>query len=1114
MLATNIDEIQEIDNSSLSLRDKYIQLKRILERNCKDITTGESLQFPSLFSRLVFISQKYKLPKFLEWRLQNIRIKTNFLLRNENNLISPYQYRQAKETLEAFLLFLQDGTCELPTEEEKPSPAEIPLDRIRVQVVELNKEKEIIVCQSDILPENVLNVKYNVSAINDIFNETIEQLWIGAQLNLIDIKIDEKGRYIPGMIVLEPDYLIDASAMAECFQSYSSSYLHYFRRKFEPTANTHYILLGNLANFFLDELIYAEDAANLTFEESFRKSFRLMPFEYSSCPEIQDNIAFRDFMAKARKQFENIRRVVLNDMPANGFNISDCTLEPSFFCEKYGFQGRLDLLQLSDSETGIDRIIELKSGKPPYPPEDVTKIATNHETQTAIYRLMVQSVFNKDPRHIYPTILYSSADNPGENLRFAAAYRRLEKEIINARNRIIATEHDLYVGNVASVEQIFHKLFDLDSYGQVPQFFSDKINELRKILDKATEPEKAYFFRYVNFISRELYLQKTGDEGYDPAMSVSALWNTTFGERRDALELIANLEIENIDDSGRDMTIRFRRDDSGDCVNFREGEICILYPKQSDKDSILTNQILKGTIVEISATHVLLRFRYKQRNHRIFDRYRYWTVEHDKLDHTYNAMFKSLFAFLSAPADKKELLLGLREPVSTDKYPTKDNLTKEEKQKNVIEKALAAEDYFLIVGPPGTGKTSIFARQLIERFYAGENVNILVMAYTNRAVDELCASISQAFCEDETICDKYIRIGSELSCGEAYRRRLLQNISHNANSRKELLETIGSTRIFVGTLASITGKPELLGLKKFDVAIIDEASQILEPQIIGLLPLFDKFIMIGDHKQLSTITLQNENKSKVSEERLNAIELYDCRESLFERLFRIASKKEWTHTYDTLTYHGRMHEDIALLVNTPFYDNILKVATDRQSAPLRYESFDDSDKFQSLIATRRVAFIPVRTIDDSNLSNKVNSAEADIVVSLSKSLLDLHKRNGINFDTSRALGIITPYRNQIALIRHKLEETEIPEFKNIMVDTVERYQGSQRDVIILSFCFNRPYQLGYFSNMNQEGTVDRKLNVALTRAREQLFLVGNDHILNLNPIYREILRTGQKKMKN
>jgi DNA replication ATP-dependent helicase Dna2 len=571
------------------------------------------------------------------------------------------------------------------------------------------------------------------------------------------------------------------------------------------------------------------------------------------------------------------------------------------------------------------------------------------------------------------------------------------------------------------------------------------------------------------------------------------------------LELITNLEIEDIDDSGRDMLIRFHRDDSGDCVNFREGEICILYPRQNEDDSILTNQILKGTVVEISATRIVLRFRYKQKNHNFFARYRYWAVEHDKLDHTYNGMFKSLFAFLSAPACKKELLLGIREPASTMEYvPEGRDLTKEEKQKSVMEKALAAEDYFLIVGPPGTGKTSVFARQLIERFYADDNVDILVMAYTNRAVDELCACICRAFGGDENICDKYIRVGSELSCGEAYRHRLLQNISYNSNSRKELLTTINKTRIFVGTLASITGKPELFDLKKFNIAIIDEASQILEPQIVGLLPLFDKFIMIGDHKQLSTITLQDKNKSKVTDDRLNSIELYDCRESLFERLFRVACKQGWSGIYDTLAYHGRMHEDIASLVNAPFYDNMLKTATDRQNKPLAFSSYDETDKFQSLIATQRIAFIPVPSADDSNLSDKVNTTEADTVVLLAKALIKVYEANDMDFDPVKTLGIITPYRNQIALIKHKLEGTGIPELKNVMVDTVERYQGSQRDVIIFSFCFNKPYQLRYFNNMNLEGTVDRKLNVALTRAREQLFLIGNDRILKQNPIYRDI----------
>ncbi|MDR1882391.1 MAG: AAA family ATPase [Prevotella sp.] len=1104
-----ISEIDQIDQSGLSPRNKYICLKRVLERSCKDITANRSLQFSSLFSRLVFIGQKYELPKSLEWQLQDMRIKASCLLQNEENPVSPAMYRQAKEALENFLSYIRGekqgfGYVEDSVFEYVSVPRDLP-NKIRVQVLEIDTGNETLVCQSESLAGRTLKVKYNVSSVNSIFNETIGRLWIGAQLNLIDTKTDGSGYCIPGMLVLEPDYLIDASAIAECFQSYGSSYLHYFRRKFEPNANRHYILLGNLANFFLDELIYTEDADSLTFGEVFMKSFRSMPFEYTSCKDISDDAAFREFMEKAGSQFDNIKRVVLNDMPANGFNAASCTLEPSFFCEKYGFQGRIDLLQLSNDETGIDRIIELKSGKPPYPREDATRIAPNHEIQTAVYRLMVQSVFGKDARHIYPTILYSSAENAGENIRFAAIYRQLEKEIVNVRNLIVATEHDLYIGDTQSVEKIFRSLFNPDNYGRVPRFFVDKLGETEKTVNKATPLERAYFYRYISFITRELYQQKTGDEGYNTSMSVSALWNTSFEERRDALDLIAGLEIEGVDDNGRDMTIRFRRDNSGDCVNFREGEICILYPRQNNNDSVLTNQILKGTVVELSSRLVVLRFRYKQRNRDIFSRYKYWAVEHDKLDHSYNAMYKSLFAFLSAPTDKKDLLLGLREPVSSAQHQPDTDATKEEKQANIINKALSAKDYFLIVGPPGTGKTSIFARQLIERFYACENTNILVMAYTNRAVDELCASICQAFGESEAGCDKYIRIGSELSCGEGYRHRLLQNISHQAKNRKELLQAIDGSRVFVGTLASVTGKTELFDLKKFNIAIIDEASQILEPQIAGFLPLFDRFIMIGDHKQLSTITLQDENKSKTEDAALNDIELYDCRESLFERLFRMCRKHGWTHAYDTLTYHGRMHEDIASLVNTDFYDNMLKTATERQRSPLGYLRYDKSDKLQSLIATRRTAFIPVREADYTNNSDKLNKDEADVVVSLIKTIQEIYRLNSLNFDVRKTIGVITPYRNQIALIKHKLEKTGIPELSEIMVDTVERYQGSQRDVIILSFCFNKPYQLSSFSNMNREGVVDRKLNVSLTRAREQLFMIGNDHILDQNPIYRKIV---------
>jgi DNA replication ATP-dependent helicase Dna2 len=1103
LLSDYLAEIQELDQSGLSIRNKYILLKRILERSCKGITESESLQFPSLFSRLVFIAQKYGLPKQLEWQLQNLRIKAAFLNKDEQNIVSSTQYDRARKSVRDFLRFIESGTGHIASEDISviEDIQSTYFDKLRVQVVSINKDENIFICKSDIFIGQPVKVRYNVPSINDFFTETIENLWLGAQLNLIEAKKDEQGNYIPRLFVFEPDYLIDASAMAECFQSYGCSYLHYFRRKFEPAVSSPHILLGNLANFFLDELVYAKDAESVIFQNVFMKSFRSMPFEYASCEEIRDNAAFKEFMQKAESQFENIRRVVLYDMTANGFDLENCILEPSFICEKYGFQGRLDLFQPGED---ADRIIELKSGKPPYPREDVTKIAPNHEVQTAIYRMMIQTVYGKDSRQIYPSILYSSAENAGENLRYVATYKQLEKEIINERNKIIATEYSLYNGDISVVEVFFNKLLDPDSYGRIPQFFEDKLKSLKKVLDKASGLEKQYFFRFVSFVSRELYLQKLGDEGYSSSMSIAALWNTDFEERREALELVSELEIEEIDDSGRDMIIRFRRQDKDECVNFREGEICILYPRQGGGDTVLTNQILKGTIVDVSTDSIILRFRYKQRNRNFFDKYRLWTVEHDKLDHAYTAMLKGSFTFLSCADEKKKLLLGLTASRSSYIEIPYDELSKQQKEEKVIDKAIQAEDYFLIVGPPGTGKTSIFARKLIERFYTEEDSNILVIAYTNRAVDELCSAVCAAFGEDETICDKYIRIGSELSCDKPYRDRLLQSISSKAKSRKELLNTIVNTRIFVGTLASVTGKPEIFNLKRFNVAIIDEASQILEPQIIGMLPQFDKFIMIGDHKQLSTITLQNEYKSKVNNDLLKNIYLYDCRESLFERLFHLCKQKGWHSAYETLTYHGRMHEDISNLINARFYENQLIPATSRQKETLAFPYINTENQIQTLIANKRIGFIPVKKALTGGLSDKTNEEEADIVVTLARNILDIYKSNEREF-TASTLGIITPYRNQIALIKHKLEETGVPELKNIMIDTVERYQGSQRDIIIISFCFNKPYQLRYFTNMNREGTVDRKLNVALTRAREQLFLIGNPIILNQNSIYKDLL---------
>jgi len=1095
-----IAETKDITAAPYDVKKKLHELKRILEQLCRELTKEESMQFPNLFSRLVFIAQKHRLPKQLEWRLQHFRVRESVLRKNSTRQITNREYRDAERTLFDLFHFLQTGSTNMDQAADTDEMTGFSSGRIRVYVLKTEPENNQLLCVAENNPRSEIIVKYDISLDDNTAVDSVEAFWEGAQLNLIDCDVDKNGYFIPKHIVLEPDYLIDASAIAECFQEYAVSPLHYFRNKLEEKENRSYLLLGNLANFFLDELVYAEDPDDVSFDDVFLRSFKQSPFEYTSCDDLRSDHDFREFMQKAGSQFEHIRRVIRDDFPKRGIDVHYCTLEPSFFSEKFGFQGRLDLLHMHPNDRDA-KIVELKSGKLPFPSHDSGKIALNHEVQTAVYRMMVESVFGKDARHVDAAILYSAGNEPGENLRFAAVYRELEKKIIHVRNQIVAIEHAVIHGDNNQVDRLFGALFEsVDASQRLPDFYLQKIELIRTVLSQCSDLEKAWLYRYIRFISRELYLQKTGDVEYETPTGLASLWNSDFTERASSLDVLFNLTILDIDDSGNERTIIFSRSETDhDIVNFREGEICIVYPRNDENDTVLNRQILKGTIVQITKERVEVSFRYKQKNRRYFDDHPLWAIEHDTLDTSYNSMFKSIFSFLKASKQKRDLLLGLTPPGMAVPSGKEESAYPEV----IIRQALKAEDYFLIVGPPGTGKTSIFARRLIEEYYNQPDTNILVLAYTNRAVDELCDAINAAFGCSDGSCETFIRVGTELSCAAQYRHRLLQRISEKAKNRESLRSEIRQTRIYVSTLASITGRMELFSLKHFHVAIIDEASQILEPQIIGLLPRFDKFILIGDHNQLSTIVLQKPFISEIREPLLEAAGMTDCRDSLFERLLRRCKTQGWHHGYTQLTKQGRMHNEIAAFPAAWFYTDGLFPAHDWQMKGWNLVC-DGDHVIDRCVATQRTTFFSTEKINLPTPFNKINETEAEVIVHLMRSLHKVYEENSIPFDP-RTIGIIAPYRNQIALIKHKLSELDMPDMDKVMIDTVERFQGSQRDVIILSFCINQPHQMNFLCNLNHDGTVDRKLNVAITRARRQLFLIGNARILREHPVYATLL---------
>jgi len=428
------------------------------------------------------------------------------------------------------------------------------------------------------------------------------------------------------------------------------------------------------------------------------------------------------------------------------------------------------------------------------------------------------------------------------------------------------------------------------------------------------------------------------------------------------------------------------------------------------------------------------------------------------------------------------------------------NPTLNEEQNRIINKALDAQDYFLLVGPPGTGKTSLILRNLTLELHKNPATTILLLAYTNRAVDEICEAIEEV---------DFLRIGSEYSTAEKHRPKLLDKNIEQLKSRKELKDLLEKTRVFVATVAAVTNKPEIFELKKFTVAIIDEASQILEPQIIGILPLVEKFVMIGDHKQLPAIVLQNKYKSQVKEQELQAIGLYNRSNSLFERLYTLCQKNVWTWAYDTLTYQGRMHIELADFPNEFFYEGVLKPARPAQTIPLEVSS-TTSNTVEQLVLHRRLSFIATQPVLDDK-SDKINTHEALLTAKLVEEIIKLYHREGKPFFADKTVGIITPYRNQIAHIRNYLQTQGIENYEKITVDTVERYQGSQRDIIIISFCINKFYQLKNLVSLTDDGLVDRKLNVALTRAREQMILLGNLDLLQKDVVYGALITYCREK---
>lgn len=1083
------------------LARRYRQLREALERVMRQQMMGTGLQATDLAARINYVATQFALDGREQNQLHTFRLTSNDILNHRKEPSEQEFLRDLRAVAYAYRkIFHEDIPPKLytllPKQETTPAvkrEKETRIRRIRV-CFDYADESYLYVRPIDVLEEEPVKVNYNKPGVNEEFKDTVDELWRYAQLNLLDVTVDDNGVYTPSFIVLEPDYLLDISSLAECYKDYGSHPANYFLSRLVPIENARPLLLGNIANLFLDEWIYAGEKEP-DYTECMKKAFRQYPIELAACEELRNPQKEKEFAQDCRMHFEHIRETVQKTFLQPGYNLdkNDAVLEPSYICEALGIQGRLDYMQRDMSS-----FIEMKSGKADeYAMQGRLEPKENNRVQMLLYMAVLEYSMGQERRSMHPYLLYTRYPL----LYPARASWAQVRRIINLRNCIVASEYGVQLHNHPSFTQRLLAQINPSVLNQKglqgrfwEQYLKPSISRFGERMELLTPLERTYFYTLYNFITKELYTSKSGDVNCESRTGASALWLSTLDEKRDAGEILYDLTIvENHASQAHKafIILSIPQYEETFLPNFRNGDVVVLYERNNGTDNVTNKMVFKGNIESITDNELRIRLRAAQQNPLVFPENSRYAVEHDTMDTTFRSMYLGLSSFMDANPERRELLLGQRPPRFDMAYEDRIARTTDDFERVAL-KAEAACDYFLLVGPPGTGKTSRALRRMVEHFYACPSTQVLLLAYTNRAVDEICRSLSAILPQVD-----YIRVGSELSCDARFRKHLLENVLAECNNRREVNIRMADCRIYVGTVASIASKPELFKLKHFDVAIVDEATQILEPQLLGILCArfkdgrngIGKFILIGDHKQLPAVVLQSNEQSEVHDEGLRRIGLYNLKDSLFERLYRFHLQEEHCRAVDMLCRQGRMHPGVASFPNREFYAGKLEAL----GLPHQLENVDAP-----------VRFIPSER-DTESVSGKTNRNEARIVAQLAADVYHLYKET---FEVNRTLGVITPYRSQIALIRKEIQALGISALNEISVDTVERYQGSERDVIIYSFCVNYLYQLKFLPNLTEENGVwiDRKLNVALTRARRQLYITGVPDILSHNLIYHRLIQ--------
>ena len=795
-------------------------------------------------------------------------------------------------------------------------------------------------------------------------------------------------------VVVEPDFLVDVTDIRNWVQCPRVYYLN----KITGMPLKYPVVKGTIVHDVFGDLLRGRDL-----DESIDERVSEAALDIGLLGETAGRVA------------EDVRQnaaAIEGWLQQGRFGEDSWRSEQTLISERFGIKGRADAVR-----RGMP--VELKTGK-----NLRREPRFQDKVQATCYALLLADTVEDAPDT--GTLLYTKNTaldrndetgdlSPAKEFGINAGFL---KYVLRIRNEIAAAEHDRSVPTGFEADANCEYCFERDTCMVVAGRL-DQESKAGRLGEPLPDEEIAYFDRFYRAIE---------DERREVHTAYRKLWEQSAEERADDDRALIDLEpIDTKPVSGGRWEVSARR--TTDAVSkIRNGDRVLA----SDGDPIGGMAEL-ATVTELGDEIVVVAD--EPLELRRIDQYpseigvsRQLTALHD--------------AILRGESGRKDVLFGRRKPAF--EAVEGDYIENNDAQNDAIKSALSAEDFALIHGPPGTGKTYTLARTIRALVERGDRV--LLSAFTNRAVDNAIEAL-----EEQGFAD-VLRWGSETGVRDDMQKYRLDR----CGDPEGLTATLNKASVVAATTAACGSRA--LKAQSFDVAVVDEAGQLTEPGTFLATNLADRFVLVGDHQQLPPV-VRAEN---------------DLSTSLFERLI-----EKYPAAATMLDRQYRMSQRIQYFSSSEFYDGALRPATPEVAA----RRLDDLDGVNPDVLPAELRDAVSFVDPDGVATGNTNVTEADRIAEIIHSFVEA----GVDRED---IGVIAPFRAQVSEISRRTS--------GVAVDTVDRFQGSSKEVIIVSFVATQELSSPIFED-------HRRVNVALTRAKRALVLVGDQNALSSVPFYKRML---------